>query len=507
MKSITTKTLSNIRRGLHGTLCFLTVLLSISFVADAQPARPRLVVGIVVDQMRWDYLYTYHDMWSRNGAFNRLLDESFLCNNTMVDYVPTVTACGHATIYTGTTPAFHGIAGNSYYIDGKSVNSVWDPDVTPVGTEENVGRQSPRNLLATTIGDQLKVATEGKAIVAGVSLKDRASILPAGHGADAAFWYDTKGHRFITSNYYMDQLPQWLTRFNERNSAALATNLWDEPSGITMTTSLAIETLRNLSMGKDDVTDLLAVSYSTTDACSHNHGVKSDSVNATYKQLDIELSRLLDVLDREVGRGEYLLFLTADHGGTYNMQSMRPLHLPWKMADTTTQRAAANEVLQARYGIADLLVDDKQYSVYLNNEAIATAGLDRDEVAAEACRALQADSLTMWAVDLEHLDRATIPVALKERLALGYARTRSGEIHLVHKPGVYTGSPGHPGSSHGTFTQDDTHIPLLFYGWHVNSGETARLTHMTDIAPTVCAMLHIQAPNACIGVPVSEVVK
>ncbi len=485
----------------------LIIMSLLALAAAAQPARPRLVVGIVVDQMRWDYLYTYGDTWSAGGGFNRLLADGFLCNNTMVDYVPTVTACGHASIYTGTTPAFHGIAGNSYHINGESVNSVWDPDVKPVGTDGKVGRQSPRNLWATTIGDQLKVATEGKAVVAGVSLKDRASILPAGHGADFATWYDGKGGKFISSSYYVDKLPQWLEEFNKRNKAVLATNLWDEPQGVVMTTELALTTMRNLNMGKDDVTDLLAVSYSSTDACAHHYGIKSDSVNAIYARLDLELGRLFDALDREVGKGEYMVFLTADHGGTYNLKSMRALHLPWHMANTTRQCQAANAVLERQFGVANLIKYDKQYSIYLNHEAIKSADLDRDEVARAACRALEQDSLTQWAVDLEHLDKAPIPAELKQRLALGYARARSGEIHLVHKPGVYTGADGHPGSSHGTYTQDDTHIPLVFMGWHVNAGETARLSHMTDIAATVCAMLHIQAPNACIGQPITELVK
>ena len=468
----------------------------------AAPARPRLVVGIVVDQMRWDYLYTYNNIWSEDGGFNRLLADGYSCGNTMLNYVPTVTACGHASIYTGSTPAYHGIAGNNFLLDGENVTSVFDANAHGVGTDGKAGQVSPRNLLATTIGDQLKVATGGKAVVAGVSLKDRAAVLPAGHGADLALWFDNDGHRFITSDYYTDRMPQWVEDFNDSNKSVLETNLWDEPQGTTMTTQLAIAALDNLQMGRDEVTDLLAVSYSTTDACAHNHGIMTDSVNAVYRQLDRDLATLLTALDSRVGRGNYLLFLTADHGGTYNLPSMEALHMPWHRTSTSAMRHRANAALEKRYGIANLIKTNMQYSFYLDNEAIAAAGLDRDAVAAEACRTLMSEPLVQWAVDIENIQTSYLPAALRERIALGYHPRRSGDLHVLLRPTAYTGSPGHPGSAHGAFTQDDSHIPLVFYGWHITAEETSRPTNVTDIAATVCAMLHIQAPDACIGTPV-----
>ena len=468
----------------------------------SSPERPRLVVGIVVDQMRWDYLYTYNNIWAADGGFNRLLAGGYSCANTMIDYMPTVTACGHASIYTGTTPAWHGIAGNNFLLDGVDVASVTDANAHGVGSDTKAGQVSPRNLLATTIGDQIKLATCGKAIVAGVSLKDRAAVLPAGHSADLALWYDNKAKRFITSDYYTDKLPQWVTDFNRENKAALATNLWDEPQGTTMTTQLAIAALNNLQMGRDDVTDLLAVSYSTTDACAHNHGIRTDSVNAIYRQLDRELATLLDALDSRVGKGNYLLFLTADHGGTYNINTMQERNLPGYRTSTSAIRRRANEALQRKFGIENLIKTNFQYSFYLDNDAIRAADLDRDDVAAEACRALMREPLVQWAVDIENINASYLPAELRERIAKGYARDRSGDIHVILRPLAYTGAPGHPGSAHGTFTQSDSHIPLVFYGWGITAGETTRLTHMTDIAPTVCALLHMQAPNCAIGQPI-----
>ena len=186
-----------------------------AMVAWSQPRidRPKLVVGIVVDQMRWDYLYYYFEDYGPDGI-KRLLNEGYSCENTMINYVPTVTAIGHTSLYTGTVPFFHGIAGNSFIIDGKSVSSTEDKNEEGVGTDSDAGMNSPRNLRSTTIGDELKQAFDFDCKVYGVAIKPRAAILPAGHSADAAYWWDSEVGHFVTSTYYMDQLPEWVEKFN-----------------------------------------------------------------------------------------------------------------------------------------------------------------------------------------------------------------------------------------------------------------------------------------------------
>ena len=180
--------------------------------------RPRLVVGIVIDQMRWDYLYRYQQRYTE-GGFKRLLNQGYSFENTRIPYIPSVTAIGHTCIYTGSVPTIHGIAGNNFYKDGKKVYCTTDKTVTPVGTKSESGQMSPRNLWVTTIGDEMKLATNGRSKVVGVSLKDRASILPAGHTPDGAFWFDDETGNFVTSTYYMDKLPAWVTRFNRERHA------------------------------------------------------------------------------------------------------------------------------------------------------------------------------------------------------------------------------------------------------------------------------------------------
>ena len=479
-----------------------------ALMALAQPVRPKLVVGIIVDQMRWDYMHYYYDRFN-GGGFDRLLSEGYSCNNCIIDYVPTVTACGHASVYTGSTPAFHGIAGNSYFIHGKHVSSVQDDEVATVGSSTTAGKRSPRNLLATTIGDELRLATKFASRVYGVALKDRAAILPAGHSANGAFWYDSKGGCFITSTYYMDQLPSWVQAFNSRHAEVMKTNLTSVPEGITLTFELATEALKNERLGQTGVTDMLAISVSGTDLISHTYGTRSPETDAAYIRLDQELAKFFKTLDATVGKGNYLLFLTADHAGTNNVLYSTEHHLPtggWAYW-TDGFKAEMDKQSMQRFGLPmnKIIKNINQYNIYLNNEAIDSAGLGREAVKKAAIEIFCMSDDVDRVVDIENIQNEPLPQPLKERIIKGYHAERSGELFVVLKPGRYAGEGSKPGSTHGTWTNDDSHIPMVFMGWHVPHGETARPTGMTDIAATVCAMLHIQMPSACIGTPVLEI--
>lgn len=475
-------------------------------LATAQPARPKLVVGIVVDQMRWDYLYTYYNNWGE-GGFKRLLDEGFSCQNTIIDYIPTVTAIGHASVYTGSVPALHGIAGNDFIIDGRHVGSVTDTTVVGVGTTGKAGKHSPRNLWALTIGDQLKLATNMQGRVVSVAIKDRASILPGGHSADAAYWYDGDTHSFITSTYYMNELPKWVKSFNSNHSDDLRHNVKDEPQGVMVTLGMAREALINEQLGQDDVTDLLAISVSTTDAAAHHFGTHSAQVDAAYRQLDTELASLFSLLDKRVGKGNYLVWLTADHGGTNDRIYMDERRMPSAGWLSGKALEAVNEELKARFGIDNLIKAQKQFTFYLDNELIEQWHLNRDAVKRVACETLAMPHEVMWAIDMENVGTAPVPQVIKERLIKGYVKGRSGEIAILPRVYVYAGNDKQHGSQHGTLTQSDSHIPLVFMGWGVGHGETFARTGIVDIAPTICALLHIQAPNAAIGNPILQVIE
>lgn len=472
--------------------------------AQSQIERPRLVVGIVVDQMRWDYLYTYYDQWCQ-GGFRRLLDEGFSFENTIIDYVPTVTAAGHASIYTGTTPAVHGIAGNNFLLHGQPTSSVRDTTVQGVGTTESVGMRSPRNLLATTLGDQLKLGTDFRARVVGVAVKDRAAILPAGHGADGAYWFDDTSQQFITSTYYKSELPQWVRQFNEKNHELLAGDIKYSWRGAKATMQLATAAIEGEQLGQDDVTDLLAISISSTDAAAHYYGLHVPRVDSIYCELDRQLADFFSMLDKKVGNGRYLVFLAADHGGTYTEEHMEEHRIATGSWNPAQAFKDVNAELEKRFGVKQLLKEEMEFSFYLDHDSIAAHGLDRDLVAAEAVRLLSQPDEVQWVVDFAHFDRTVLPAELRERLIKGYHLNRSGELFIVPSIGVYARYSHKSGANHGTWSQSDSHIPFVLMGWGVKHGATMRHTGMVDITPTICSMLHIQAPNGSIGHPATEI--
>ena len=478
----------------------LVVVMAVAaLAAAAQVERPKLIVGLVVDQMRWDYLYTYQ--W-QEGGFQTLLTDGYRCNNTIIDYVPTVTAAGHSCIYSGTTPAFNGIVGNSFVLNGQSVTSVQDDTERAVGGNEKTRGKSPRNLITTNMADQLYLATDYKSRTVGIALKDRAAILPAGHHPVGAYWLDSNSKSFVSSTYYMDKLPRWVDDFNKRYSDVLAGDLSNTPAGTTITFALAEQALIHERLGQGEATDMLAISVSNTDMCAHTYGSHSPKVDSIYWQLDKEIAHFIEVLDQRIGRGNYLLFLSADHGGTHGCPRMEQHYMPGGAWDNGEARKAVNEQLKVQFGVDALILRDYGFSFHLNHHAIDSAGLDYSQVAKAACRLLEQSDEVQWAVEVADLDSSPIPTILKERIKLGHYPGRSGDIYVIHRTGVQLGKPEWDGSNHGSWSQSDSHIPLIFMGWHITPGETSRLTHMTDIAATICAMLHIQAPNGCIGTPI-----
>lgn len=523
--------------------------------------RPRLVVGIVIDQMRWDYLYRYYDRFGETG-FKRLINEGFNCENTMLPYIPTVTAIGHTSIYTGSVPAIHGIAGNDFYIAGRKIYCTDDSTVRTVGSTSDAGKMSPRNLRVTTIGDELRLATNFRSKVIGVSIKDRASILPAGHTANGAYWFDDKTGGFITSTYYRNDLPEWVKAFNRTDPAGkyLAhdwetlypidtytqstadDNVFEKPyvpgGSVTMPVrtselqkQLGYGVIRNTPYGNSLVldfakaaiaseqlgqrgeTDMLTVSLSSTDYIGHQFGVNAVETEDTYLRLDRDLGSFLASLDSIVGRGNYFVFLTADHAAAHNIEFLNTHNIPsggWDCANATD---LLNQTLSKTFNTdARLVKDVLNYQIFLDEEVIKKAGIDRSQVIDAVIDELLKQDCVAWAVDMEDAASASIPEPVRERIVNGYNRLRSGDIQVILQPGWYESEPsdvdktGTRGTTHGVWLPYDAHIPLLFMGWNIPQGQTNRPVRMTDIAATVCALLHIQMPNGCIGKPVTEIV-
>jgi predicted AlkP superfamily pyrophosphatase or phosphodiesterase len=481
--------------------------------------RPKLVVGIVVDQMRWDYLSRYYDQFQDDG-FKRLIKKGYSCDNCLINYVPTITAIGHTSAYTGTTPALHGICGNDFFIDDESVYCCSDKTVEPVGTDNRKkGCMSPRNLLSTTIGDQIRLHTDFKSKVVGISYKDRAAILPAGRSSDHAYWLDTDNGQFITSTYYRSELPAWAKAVNQELKKNKELQKVGKDVGLYplcghITTDMAIAALKGEQMGKGEVTDMLCVSYSQTDVIGHKWSTRGEHTDEAYLELDKDIARLLKALDDQVGEGNYLLFLTADHGAAHNYQFMIDHKMnggAWR-TDDEVMKEKLDVCLKENFGATvdrSIINGFLGYRVYLNHGKIKALGLDLQKVKEVLVEYFSQVPHVQFVMDFEKVNTWSVPDALRNRALLGYHPHRSGDLLLVLEAGYYEfGKWSSPiGTTHGEWNPYDAHIPLLFYGWKVEHGSTSREVHITDIAPTITQMLHIQQPNACIGEAIGEVVR
>jgi predicted AlkP superfamily pyrophosphatase or phosphodiesterase len=537
-------------------LSSIILILFISFSVQAQSIpRPKLVVGLVVDQMRWDYLYRYYDRYAENGGFKRLLNQGFSCENTMIPYTPTVTACGHSTIYTGSVPAISGMTGNFWWDieQHREVYCTEDKSVTTVGSSSVLGQMSPRNLLVTTVCDELRLATNFRSKVIGIAIKDRGGILTAGHSANAAYWYDNTVGDWITSSYYMKDLPKWVKDFNARklvdkyyqqgwntlypiNTYTQSTEddkPWEArpfgagknfpydmksfvgknygmipfmPQGNSLTAELAKAAVTGEQLGADDVTDFLAISFSSPDYIGHSFGPNSIEEEDNYLRLDKEFGELLDFLDSKVGKDQYLVFLSADHGVVQIPAFLKDHHIPAGSVDMFDLVKRVNASLKDKFGKENLVVSQDNYQLYLNHPAMDSAHLEKEEVKKWIIGFLSADSGIARVFAIDKLTETTLNATQKNMLANGYYPNRSGDIQIILEPQFIDGFTA-AGTTHGLWNPYDAHIPLVWYGWGVKHGNTNRETYMTDIAPTIAALLHIQMPSGSVGKVIPEIMK
>ena len=441
---------------------FLSLLTLPSMAGAVGEIRPKLVVGIAVDQMRWDYLYRFYDEYV-DGGFRRMLREGYSFENCQINYIPSVTAIGHTSLYTGTVPSIHGIAGNNFLKDGKMTYCCADSTVQTVGSTTKAGRMSPLNLQVTTIGDELKTATSWKSKVIGVSFKDRAAILPAGHSADAAYWFDKDAKCFISSTYYMEKLPQWASAYNDRINKKLPIDeIQYQPYGNQIVMEMAKAAIKGERLGQRDETDMICISFSCPDITGHQYGTHHELTHGQYIGLDKQLADLFSFLDRTVGKGQWLAFLSADHGAANSIMQNLDHKIPAGNFSGGKVRDALNEMLASKFATKEKLIP-------------------------------------------ELFDYAPVPSYIREKIINGYNRERSGDIQIILKPQFMGGwrNMGY-GTTHGLWNPYDCHLPFLLLGWGVEHGAYNHEVHITDIAPTVCSIIHIQMPSGCIGQGVYE---
>jgi predicted AlkP superfamily pyrophosphatase or phosphodiesterase len=517
-------------------------------------ARPKIVIGLVIDQMRWDYFYRYYSRYSETG-FKRLLNKGYNFENTFIPYVPTYTAVGHSCIYTGGIPATTGIIGNNWYEKSIGRNMYCTQDSTVKGVDNNNedGKMSPRNLWATTIGDELKLSNIAQSKVIGIALKDRGAILTAGHAANAAYWYDEKTGKWITSDYYMSALPSWVSEFNtkdlagsylkkdwetmypietytqstndnkeyENNLLGFKTNVFPyklstlnvdkystfkfTPHAASFTFDFAKATIDQEKMGAGAYTDMLTVSISSTDYAGHAFGPNSIEIEDTYLRLDKDLSTFLEYLDKKFGSNNYLFFITADHGVAHVPGFLKENKIPTGIISEDNLTKELNKQIEDSFAVKKAIPTIQNYQVYLDITGIRAQGKHEEIITQFIIEKLAQKPYITGVVETSKLGSATIAEPMKTMVINGYTASRSGDIQFIIKPGYFDG--GKKGTTHGLWNPYDAHIPLVFFGWHIKQGSTNREVYMTDIAPTLAAMLHIQMPSGSVGKVLEEVIK
>jgi len=517
---------------------------------------PKLVVGIVVDQMRYDYLTRFWNHFDE-GGFKRLVNEGFNCKNNHFNYAPTSTGPGHTSVYTGATPATHGVIGNNWYDKeiNKEVYCASDDSYASVGTTSDAGKMSPHRMNVTTITDQLRLHHQMRGKTIAIALKDRGAVLPGGHTANAAYWFHGANEgNWITSTYYMNQLPKWVADFNssdqvEQYKKPWATakpintymesgsdnntyegmfegeatptfphdlsNLWNAngkynilkvtPFGNSITADFAIAAIEGEGLGKDLITDFLAISFSSTDYVGHFYGVNSKEIQDTYIRLDADLQRLFKTLDKKVGKEDYTVFLTADHGAIQVPSYLKDQKIPAGYIEFDSLKSKFEEFLQYKLGTTDIIKNFSNYQYFLDHKIIENLDIEVAEaqeiIATELLSYSNIDrvytGLQMW----QNNYTEGIPYILQN----GYNQKRSGDVLIVLKPGII--SYPKTGSTHGSPQIYDTHAPLLFYGKGIQKGSTNKRTEIPDIAPTMASLLGIAFPNGTTGEPIIEVLE
>lgn len=519
------------------------------------PDKPKLVVGIVVDQMRYDFLYRYADKYS-SGGFKRLMNEGFNCRNNHYDYAPTVTAAGHAAIFTGSIPSINGMIGNEWFNQktGKSVYCVEDSSVRTVGSDSKAGLMSPKNLLVSTITDQLKIANNFQSKTIGIALKDRGSILPAGHTANAAYWFDSKNGAWITSTFYMNDLPQWVKNFNALKmpqkymaegwktllpieeytestgdnqtyeaklsgektptfphelAAQAGVNLLEvirtTPFGNTLTKDFALAAIQFENLGKSPKTDFLTISFSSPDYVGHAFGPNSIEIEDTYLRLDKDIAEILTSLDKSLGKNNYLVFLSADHGVADVPGFSQSQKLPAGVLDYGETMKEVKSALKTAFGEGEFIRAEDNSQLYLNANIMEEKKVSYTQIYEIIRKTLLRRDDVTDVVDLHNLANSTLPNYQLNYIKNGFNPRRSGDITLVLNPGWFSGRK--QGTTHGSVYSYDTHVPLLFYGWKIKTGETTIRTNISDISPTVADLLNILEPTGSVGNVISGVKK
>jgi predicted AlkP superfamily pyrophosphatase or phosphodiesterase len=507
--------------------------------------KPDLIVGIVVEKMRYDYLTR---MWSKFGdnGFKRLVTEGSSFTNARYDYLTNQSSSGYATIFTGANPSAHGVIADNWYnrLGNNIQSSVFDDNVFAVGGSFGNGRRSPSALLSATVGDELRMASDFRSKVFSVSLNDVAAVLSGGFSANGAWWFDPVHGEWMSSSYYIDSLPGWVKEFNSRMLPDLYLDRAWEPSagqtsyfsknpdtfntpfhydlkrirrrsddysimkaipqGNTFTKDFALSVILNEQLGRNGHTDMIVIGFSAMAEIDHQYGTFSKELQDAYLRLDRDIAHLLTFLEATYGKDNTLVFLTADQAVSYPTSYNTSARIPGGIFSPSQAMSLLRSYLNIAYGQADWVSSYNAGMIYLNHSQIETSNISLEDIQYRSSRFLNQFRGVAGTITEDVFRRNFFSEGIPAKIQAGFHPKRSGDIMLYLQQGWF--ERGFSGDRL-ILTSYDQHVPLVFYGWNIGNSNYSRPVSMTDIAPTISMILNIPIPQFTTGKPIMELLK
>ena len=519
--------------------------------------KPKLIIGIVISQMRYDYIYRYWDKYEENG-FKKLITRGTFCKNASFNYLLSQEGVGHSTIATGTLPANHGIVSKELYrnLQDKIVQSIEDEKHNTVGGNYEAGKYSPKNLMCTTYPDELRLSNNLKSKVFGISLNAAPAILSSGHTANMAYWFDAESGNWVTSTYYADSLPSWVNDFNDKrfpdtylerewntllppdeyteslpdenkyetgfkgrkifpyNLSELANTkkrrtdysiLKSTPFGNSFVKDFAISVIVNEELGKDEFTDILTVSFTATENIGSLFGPNSVEVEDVFLRLDKEIAHFLNFIDTNIGKEDVLIYLTSDHGVAQIPDYLSDHKIPAGYFNQFGAISLLSSALNNVYGKGDWIKAYHSQQIYLNRTLIEDANIPLSEFQNYTAQFILQFSGIANTITSTTLQTTNFTSGIFKKIQNGFNQKRSGDVIINLKAGWIEKGDG--STNHNSSYAYDSRIPLIWYGWKIGRGTVLRPVDIIDIAPTISTFLNITYPNACTGNPILELTK
>jgi predicted AlkP superfamily pyrophosphatase or phosphodiesterase len=542
---------------------FAAILLLPGFIymngqgAYLPPDKPALIIGIVVEQLRFDQVERFRDKLSENGI-KKMINEGTFFRNASFDYMLTQSAPGFSTISTGTEPAYHGITSDSWYLPLKNefIYCTKDASVNPVGGSYESGLHSPVNLNASTFADELKIASGRKSKIYAVGIKEYSAIFSAGHAADGVFWYDNTTGTWMSSTYYVDSLPSWVIDFNAMNYSETYLNktwnllrqasdyavclpdsnkfeagfnsinyfpydinkiskpegrksernfafLRETPFADALTTDFAIKLIENEGLGKDEIPDFLSICYSSTDYIGHRFGPSSVETGDAILRLDKDIETLLTYLNDSLGKKNILVYFTSAHGVSEIPSVMEDTRIPAGYFKQNQALQLLRSYLNAVYGEGDWVKGFSERQIFLNRTLIEDARIPLEDIQKKTARFLIQFTGVASAYPYYAFEANDFGSGHLRKIVNNFSPQRSGDVIVTLNPG-WVEKDGDQITSHNSPYEYDSHVPLIWYGWTVNRSTVMRKVNMTDIAATLSSLCRVPYPNACTGEPMPE---